>query len=148
MSVCPPHLFWSLLTHPHWALCADQRDGLTFCLHLFCFQVEWKTKLTIWTLFPSNACIILVMCLVHTTTLSPFIPTLCIAFHPLVPWGSMSPDTHIPRIVLACTVPGLCVPILPAGHIPSLTYWVSSLCQPENPDLSPLLYASFKVPGL
>lgn len=110
--------------------------------------VEWKTKLTIWTLFPSNACTILVMCLVHATTLSPFIPTLCIAFHPLVPWGSMSPDTHLPRIVLACTVPGLCVPILPTGHIPSLTYWVSSLCQPENPDLSPLLYASFKVPGL
>lgn len=67
--------------------------------------VKWKTKLTIWTLFPSNACIILVMCLVHATTLSPFIPTLCIAFHPLVPCGTMSPDTHLPRIVLYSTWP-------------------------------------------
>lgn len=110
--------------------------------------VKWKTKLTIWTLFTGNACIILVRCLVHAMTLSPFIPALGVAFHPLVPCGSMSPDTHLPRIVLACPAPGLCVPILPAGHLPYLTYWVSSLGQPENPDLSSLPYASFKVPGL
>lgn len=136
-------------TYTHWALYVEQRDGLTFLFASFLLLgpvVKCKTKLTIWALFTRmHASSWWVVRFIHDSF--PFLSYSVLLFHPLVPCGSMPPDTHLPRIVLACTAPGLCVPILPAGHIPSLTYWVS-LGQPENPDLSSLLYASFKVPGL